>query len=48
VIFINGMDSALAPVNIIRKFANNAKIGQRVTTLEDKDRLQVALDNLST
>jgi ribonuclease P/MRP protein subunit RPP40 len=45
-IFINDLDGAALPIEILRKFANDTKLGQTVGTDQDKEKLQQALDNL--
>ncbi len=47
VIFINDIDEAVTLVDIIKKFADDTKIGQRIVTEQDKKDMQQALDNLS-
>ncbi len=47
VIFINDIDEAVTLVDIIKKFADDMKIGQRIVTEQDKKDMQQALDNLS-
>lgn len=47
-IFINDVDGAKDQVDIIRKFVDDTKIGKKMTTAEDKERLQGALDNLKS
>jgi hypothetical protein len=46
VIFINDMDSAVSQVDILRKFADDTKIGQKVMDARDRHTLQTALDRL--
>ncbi len=46
VIFINDIDEAVVQVEVIKKFADDTKVGQTMTTPEDKDKLQAALDAL--
>ena len=45
-IFINDLDTAAAMADIIRKFADDTKVAQRIRGPEDRDRLQEALDGL--
>ncbi len=45
-IFINDLDGAARLIEILRKFADETKLGQTMSTDEDKKRLQQALDNL--
>jgi ribonuclease P/MRP protein subunit RPP40 len=45
-IFINHLDGAARLIEILRKFADDTKLGQTMSTDEDKERLQQALDNL--
>ena len=47
-IFINDLDAAADPAELIMKFADDTKIGQTVESMQDKERLQTALDNLSS
>jgi hypothetical protein len=47
VIFINDLeDSVEGLLDILRKFADDTKLCQEVTSEEDRDRLQEALDEL--
>jgi hypothetical protein len=46
-IFINDLDS-VAAVEMLRKFADDTKLGQTVRTPEDVEKLQTALDELCT
>jgi hypothetical protein len=46
VIFINDIDEVVEKVEIIKKFADDTKIGQRMITHQDKQVLQEALDAL--
>jgi ribonucleases P/MRP protein subunit RPP40 len=46
-VFINDIDSAAAMVDIIRKFADNTKVGHKVNNEQDQKILQDALDNLT-
>jgi hypothetical protein len=45
-IFINDLDSAVQLIEIIRKFADDTKLGQTVGSQEERENLQQALDNL--
>ena len=45
-IFNNDLDGAASLIEILRKFADDTKLGQIMSTDEDKERLQQALDNL--
>ena len=45
-IFINDIDQAVSTIEIIRKFADDTKIGNSMVTMEDKRKLQEALDKL--
>ena len=45
-IFINDLDGAASLIEILRKFADDTKLGQIMSTDEDKEKLQQALDNL--
>jgi hypothetical protein len=44
--FINDLDGAALLIDILRKFSDDTKLGQTVGTLEERYRLQMALDNL--
>jgi hypothetical protein len=46
-IFINDIDEAAAAVDILRKFADDTKVGHAVNDEDDKNILQEALDNLT-
>lgn len=46
VIFINDIDDAAELINIIRKFADDSKLGHRVQNDSDRQILQQTLDNL--
>jgi hypothetical protein len=46
VIFINDMDQAAQGVNIVRKFADDTKLGKTVVSEADRDELQESLDLL--
>jgi ribonuclease P/MRP protein subunit RPP40 len=46
VIFINDIDESVKCVEIIKKFADDTKVGQKMTSLEDRGKLKQALDNL--
>jgi hypothetical protein len=45
-IFINDLDNAAMLVDILRKFADDTKLGQTVSTPEERAALQQTLDNL--
>ncbi len=45
-IFINDLDNAALLVDILRKFADDSKLGQTVSTPEERAALQQTLDNL--
>jgi ribonuclease P/MRP protein subunit RPP40 len=45
-IFINDLDEAALLIDILRKFADDTKLGQTVGTDQDNEKLQQALDNL--
>jgi len=45
-IFINDLDVAASLIEILRKFADDTKLGQTVGTDQDKEKLQQALNNL--
>ncbi len=45
-IFINDVDSAVEFINILRKFADDTKLGQPSSTPEERELLQRALNNL--
>jgi len=45
-IYINDLDEVVRMVNVIKKFADDTKLGQTVETLEQRRLLQEALDNL--
>jgi Reverse transcriptase (RNA-dependent DNA polymerase) len=46
-VFINDIDNAAAMVDIIRKFADDTKVGHKVNNEQDQKPLQDALDNLT-
>ncbi len=46
-IFINDLDAAVAMVDIVRKFADDTKLGSTVETDLDRENLQEALNNLT-
>jgi ribonuclease P/MRP protein subunit RPP40 len=48
VIFISDIDEAVTQVDIIKKFADDTKIGQTIATEQNRRNMQQALDNLST
>jgi hypothetical protein len=45
-IFINDLDVAASLIEILRKFADDTKLGQTMSTDEDRERLQQALNSL--
>ena len=45
-IFINDIDQAVHNIDIIKKFADDTKIGNTMVTMEDRTKLQQALDKL--
>jgi hypothetical protein len=45
-IFINDLDCSATSVDILRKFADDTKLGQRAETQEERGRMQHALNNL--
>ena len=45
-IFINDIDQAASIVEIIKKFSDDIKIGNSMVNMEDKQKMQEALDNL--
>ena len=47
-IFINDIDLVVEKIDMIKKFADDTKIGQVISTAEDRDKLQAALRDLST
>ncbi len=47
VVFINDIDGAVRQVDIIRKFADDTKIGRKMVTVKDKERPDAALDTLN-
>jgi hypothetical protein len=47
VVEINDLDLVVQFINIVRKFADDTKLGQKASTQEQRDRLQAALDALS-
>jgi Reverse transcriptase (RNA-dependent DNA polymerase) len=46
-IFINDIDDAAAVVEVIRKFADDTKVGQTIRSEDDRKLLQGALDKLT-
>ena len=46
-IFINDLDDSVTMIDIIKKFADDTKVGQVMVTEEDRLKLQSALDALS-
>ena len=47
-IFINDIDLAVEKINLIKKFADDTKVGQVISSAEDRDKLQEALRDLHT
>ena len=47
-IFINDIDLVVEQIEMIKKFADDTKVGHFITTAEDRDKLQEALRDLST
>jgi hypothetical protein len=45
-IFINDLDSVVEEVDIVRKFADDTKMGHRVDNMEGRERLQEAINKL--
>ena len=45
-IFINDIDLAVEKIDLIKKFADDTKVGQVITNAEDKERLQEMLSDL--
>jgi hypothetical protein len=45
-VFINDLDSAARLIEILKKFADDTKLGQTAETQEDRDKLQRTLDDL--
>jgi hypothetical protein len=45
-IFINDLDMAAELITILKKFADDTKLGQTASTPEEREQLQQALDNL--
>ncbi len=45
-IFINDLDTAAVFIDLLRKFADDTKLGQTAATAEESERLQQALTNL--
>jgi hypothetical protein len=45
-VYINDIDTVAAFIDILRKFADDTKLGQTVSTEEERSRLQLALDKL--
>ncbi len=45
-VFINDLDSATKHIEILKKFADDTKMGQTVASAEDREKLQRALDSL--
>ena len=44
--FINDLDSCVEFIEILRKFADDSKLGHTAATAEERESLQLALDNL--
>ena len=47
-IFINDIDLAVEKIDLIKKFADDTKVGQVISSAEDRDKLQEALRDLHT
>ena len=47
VIYINDIDLVIRLIDAVKKFADDTKLGQRVGTAEQRERLQAALDALT-
>ena len=47
IIFINDIDMVLHLIEVVKKFADDTKVGHRVGTPEQRDQLQAALDGLT-
>ena len=45
-IFINDLDNEARAVEILFKFADDTKVGQPIRSMEDREKLQAALDGL--
>jgi hypothetical protein len=45
-VYINDLDDEVRMVSMVKKFADDTKLGQRAATAEERQRLQEALDNL--
>jgi hypothetical protein len=45
-IFINDLDDDAMFIELLKKFADDTKLGHTATTPEDRETLQIALDNL--
>ena len=48
IIFINDMDEVVRQINILKKFADDTKLGKTVRVAKDREDLQDALDKLCT
>jgi ribonuclease P/MRP protein subunit RPP40 len=46
IIFINDMDEVVRQINILKKFADDTKLGKTVLVEKDREELQEALDQL--
>ncbi len=46
IIFINDIDKVVTQINIIKKFADVTKLGQQISTDQDKLNMQEALEAL--
>ena len=46
IIYINDIDATVATIDMILKFADDTKLGNRAMNQEDRDNLQVCLNNL--
>ena len=47
IIFINDLDDSVTMIDVVKKFADDTKVGQVMVTEEDRLKLQSALDALS-
>ena len=45
-VFIDDIDSVVDWIDLLRKFADDTKLGNTATSPEDRERLQLALDKL--
>ncbi len=48
VIFVNDLDEVVTQIEVIKKFADDTKLGQRMTKEQDRTKLRDALVALST